>query len=259
MNQRDEAVTVDHDHSTVSLIRRLRALGKTISGKAPSIWFTEVGYSTFNHYGNEGAYYWGFTQPAQAAYLVRMVALSLAADVSAVCIYDLKDDGNNIFEPENNFGLIDVNNQPKLSCLAFERLAKYLGGGHRVLATSPAVLECSLVKPVEDYEWKQSPQDPFVVLTGPQCYWFQTDKGVVTIFWRAGRYNTETNPPLCRFVYPKFDGVAPAETVDLVTGQSQPIQSRQTDDGTLILENLSLSSHPQVILWPAAAPTAQSK
>jgi hypothetical protein len=247
--RRDGVVTADPDHSYSSLIRRLRGLGKQINGKAPSIWITEVGYTTFNHYSNENTLYCGFTREAQAAYLVRMVVQSLAAEVSAVCIYDLKDDGPNIYEAENNFGLIDVENNPKVSALAFMRLAEYLGGGLDFILKPPAKMEGMIKEPIEDYNWKAFPKEPFVKINEPQCYWFKTSKGLVTVFWKAGRYNTETNPPLFRFSWPDFKGKLPHQVVNLLTGEKTNLKISMTDK-TLIVENLKMSSIPQVILWP---------
>jgi hypothetical protein len=248
--RRDDAVTADEDHSYSSMIRRLRHIGKQIDGKIPSIWITEVGYTTYNHYTNPNVLYNGYTQQVQAAYLVRMVAQSLGEKVSAVCIYDLKNDGANIFEAENNFGLIDNENRPKISAQAFMRLAEHLGGGHEVIDVPPAKLDCTIKEPIEDDTWKPLPKEPFVKVTGPQCYWFKTAKGLITIFWKAGRYNAEMNPPFFRFTWAGFAGEPPREAVDLVTGEKTALKTSMADK-TLIVENLQMSSNPQIILWPA--------
>lgn len=246
---RDGVISADADHSFTSLIRRLRGVGRKINGKVPSIWVTEVGYTTFNHYSNDKNIYYGYTREAQAAYLVRMVVQALAADVSAVCLYDLKDDGANPFEAENNFGLIDIKNNPKLSALAFMRLAEYLSGGHELISSPPATLEGTITNPVEDDVWKMRPKEPFVKIDGPQCYWFKTSKGTVAIFWKAGRYNTEINPPLVRLSRRGYKGPAPREAVDLVTGEKSALEISQKENMFLI-ENLPLRPTPQVILWP---------
>jgi hypothetical protein len=248
INLRDGIKTADDDHSYLSLLQGLRETGTKI-GKTPSLWITEVGYTTFNHHSNENTLYAGFTQDAQAAYLVRMVVQSLAAKVSAVCLYDLKDDGPNRYEAENNFGLIDIKNNPKLSARAFMRLAGFLGGGHEVLLTSPAKMECSIKEPVADDVWKSPPTEPFIKIVGPQCYWFKTSKGLVAVFWKAGRYTTEINPPLFRFSQPGFIGPSPREVVDLVTGEKIVPEISRTEKG-LLIEKLQLRSTPQVILWP---------
>jgi len=221
--QRDGVVTADADHSYSSMLRRLRSLGKHVNGKGPSIWITEVGYTTFNHHANENALYSGFTQEAQAAYLVRMVVQSLGEKVSAVCLYDLKDDGSNVYEAENNFGLIDMENRPKISAQAFMRLTEILGGGHEVMINPPAKLNYTIKKLVEDDVWKKLPKDPFVKIEGPQCYWFKTPKGLVTVFWQAGRYNMEMNPPLFSFSWPDFKDEPPREVINLLTGEKNTL------------------------------------
>ncbi len=236
VNLRDGIVTADDDHSFFSTMRRLRQLGTTIR-KDPSIWITEVGYTTYNQTRGTNPLFYGFTPEAQAAYLVRMVVQALADKVSAVCLYDLKNDGQNIYEPEDNFGLLNFDHSPKPAALAFMRLARILGGGHEVLTMPPAKMEAVLKEPPSSDVWQIGPQEPFIQINGPQCHWFKTASGIVAVFWKAGRYNTEINMPVVTFSWPEYKGKAPDHAVDLVTGEKTPLSC------------LQVKSNPQIILW----------
>ncbi len=243
---RDGVATVDDDHSFSSLIRRLRELGRKIDDD-PSIWITEVGYTTYLPGRGVGLSY-GFTPEAQAAYLVRMVVQSLTAEVSAVCVYDLMNDGPDLFESEHNFGLLDHAMQPKPAVEAFARLASMLGGGHEVI-DAPAALECLPAEPPVGDAWQTGPEESFSPIQGPQCHWFRTKRGLVSLYWRAGRYNRETNGPLVRFVWPEGGEIKEVETTDLVTGGSIRIGVAKQDESWRT-EPFVLDSNPRIIAWP---------
>ena len=245
ITKRDGVAVADDDHSYGSLLEHIMNRYASKLQKARSLWLTEVGYTTYNQYYKPKMYY-GFTRQTQAAYLVRLVIQSLAKKVAAVTIYDLKDDGKNIFDAEHNFGLLDWHSNPKPSGKAFMRLATYLGGGHEIIDAPPAKLEPILNQPSAIIAWEPK---PVVKVSDVKCQWFKTKQGLLTILWKAGRYHVEVNLPFVRFIWPGYIGRMKFEAVDVITGQTTTFGGTRKD-GTLTTDNLQLSSNPQLILWP---------
>lgn len=100
------------------------------SGKDRSLWLTECGYTTYWWDGtNEKGFYGGYTEEAQAVYLVRRFVEAVTLDIAAVVQYCFLDKFNSRTNAaEGNFGLIRHDFSFKPSYLAFRRLNSRLNG-----------------------------------------------------------------------------------------------------------------------------------
>lgn len=78
---------------------------------------------------------WGYsvqsgpwTEYRQAAYVARLYLTDLLADVPITIVYDLRNDGPDPSEKEQNFGLLDARGQPKRVAAALTELIRSLDG-----------------------------------------------------------------------------------------------------------------------------------
>jgi hypothetical protein len=76
---------------------------------------------------------WGYSntmvsRDQQAAYLVRLSLVNLLNGLPISILYDWQDDGNDAKQPEDNFGLLTRNGQPKPAYTAMRTLVRELGG-----------------------------------------------------------------------------------------------------------------------------------
>ncbi len=105
-------------------IQKLQALIKANNrGDTKPIWITELGWSTAFNITNDRE---------QAHYLVRSAVLSLSAGVQKFFWYDFLNDGSELFNPEENFGLLrrpDASGYytPKLAYTAYAVLIRETG------------------------------------------------------------------------------------------------------------------------------------
>jgi len=101
-------------------MKRLKALLDRYDAGHLKVWLTEFGYPT--HVGRRG-----LPEHRSAAYLVRLSlhALSLPF-IERLFIYDFQNDGTNPEYNEHNFGLIRLDNTPKVGYAAFCTMARML-------------------------------------------------------------------------------------------------------------------------------------
>jgi len=100
------------------------------TGKMRTLWLTEFGWTCFWFEGTkEKGLYAGFTEEAQAIYLVRRIIQCMTLPIEAACQYGLLDDyGSGRFNAEANFGLVRADYSPKLSYYAMQRMTSLLAG-----------------------------------------------------------------------------------------------------------------------------------
>ncbi|HSI07256.1 MAG: hypothetical protein ACAH89_15410 [Rariglobus sp.] len=119
--KRDGIATADERGSFASVIRNYRTLSEKHQGPK-ELWLTEWGWATF-HEAKAGGFYAGFTESAQAKYILRRLFESEGLGVDVSVVYDFRDDGRDPYEPEHNFGLVTVDLKPKPSYRAVQRFA----------------------------------------------------------------------------------------------------------------------------------------
>jgi hypothetical protein len=115
--KRDGIFTADEKGSFASQIKMYQARSARYNGPR-QIWLTEQGWPTFLQ--TKPSQYAGFSEGAQARYLLRRLAESLGLGVTASFIYDLRDDGQNPSYNEHHYGLLDYQSNPKPSYIAVQ-------------------------------------------------------------------------------------------------------------------------------------------
>ncbi len=127
--KRDGVAVGDDDCSFVGLLDWYQTRFST-GGKALPVWISEFGWSTFRHdRKNVAGLYAGYTEPVQAAYLVRRHLLGAWHGVAVSIQYDLLDDfGLQPFHDESNFGLLRSDYSRKPAWYATQRLCSLFAG-----------------------------------------------------------------------------------------------------------------------------------
>ena len=251
IHQRDGVTVADDDHSFLSLLRRTREFGMQHLARELEIHATEFGYTTYNHHRKPGMVA-GYTETAQAMYLLRGMILGFAGGARTMCVYDLMDDGPDLFEQEDNFGIVRTEAAgyaPKLAYFALRRLAQWLGPDWAFVPVPPAVLETE-IKPLPQNQdnWQKPVVEPHLTITEPQAYWFRVGNDWITFVWRAGRNDGEYQAPLGRIVWENAPLPIFMEALDLVTGQ--PVEVNILEEGSmLVVDNVPVGGAPIGIRW----------
>jgi len=252
IRQRDGLDTADGDHSALSMWRITQEWCRKHLGRELDLYATEYGYPTYNA-ARKPAHAAGFKEPAQAAYLARGVVLALVAGLKSICLYDFMDDGLDIYEAEDNFGLIHNEKrgwEPKPAYDALRRLADCLGPDWQYVADAPLRLDVPM-KPLPQNQdlWQAPVVEPHLRITAPQVFSFRTGSDFATILWRGGRINSEYNDPLGDLIWTdtgRTVHVASAE--DLVTGQALTVRI-EGHDGQARLPDLPVGGNPVAVRW----------
>jgi len=143
LTKRDGVKVGDKNHTFAGLINSyVEHFKKT--GKMRSIWLTEFGFTTF-WFSNktEKGLFAGFTEEAQANYLVRRFLECATLPVAVACQYDFMDDyGSDQFAVEANFGIIRSDLSKKPAFYAIQRMNS-LFNAYKYDAKIPVIVEKS--------------------------------------------------------------------------------------------------------------------
>ena len=255
IRQRDGIDSADDDHSFLSIWRITQERCRQRLGRELDLHVTEYGYTTYNAH-RKPAIFAGYTETAQAAYLVRGIVLGFAAGLQSFCLYDFMDDGVDPYEAEDHFGMIrheDRGLEPKPSFHAIRRLAAWLGSDWQYVADPPLRLEVPM-KPLPQNQdlWQTPVVEPHLRITAPQMFCFRTGADFVTLFWRGGRISGEYNDPLGDLAWTEGGRTVQVTAAeDLVTGQALAA-SVQNQEGRWRLSDLPVGGHPVAVRWRSA-------
>lgn len=121
--KRDGILVADGRATFASMIRMYREHSAKHNGPR-ELWLTEWGFPT--HFEAKRAWYSGRTPEAQSKYSLRRYAECLGLDVEMSVIYDFKDDGRDIYEAEDNFGIMTYDLTPKPAYSAIRNFARFM-------------------------------------------------------------------------------------------------------------------------------------
>lgn len=205
------------------------------------IWITEFGYTTAQV--DKTGLWRGFTESAQAAYLVRFGILAVANGVDRTYFYDFYDDGSKAHETEQNFGLVRHDYTPKPSYFAIQRLCRLMPGDTKA---------CQLplkVKRHADWGWAGSLKwDDEVIdyLSRPQVYAVRRPDGKVVVFmWKPGRIFADYQEELADLTI--GSGLKVVEIGRLVSGETiKPVITSTNHEQTL--RNLPYGADPVYVV-----------
>jgi hypothetical protein len=254
IEKRDGAAVADERHSLLSLLDfHSKDCPRKYLGRALECWVGEFGYTTYSPL--KDGFYAGFSEQAQAAYLVRGLVMGLAYGVKAWCLYDLIDDSPNPHDAESRFGLLADSTRgykPKPSYYAIQRVARLLGEDWQAVDQAQAQLEVN-VRPLADNGdiWQGPQPTGFVQVNGPEVRWFRVGRDYVTILWRAGRFNGELAPVIGKMNWPQPPEAAEGVKVtvqDLVSGEDIGVVVSR-EGSSLTVAGVPVGGAPIAIRW----------
>ena len=252
--ERDGIRVGDAENTFAGLIGSYREQFRK-TGKMRTVWITEFGFTGFWFDGkNETGLYAGFTEEAQAVYLVRRFIEGLALPVAVSCQYDFLDDyGSGEHDAESNFGLLRADYSRKPAFYAVRRMNMLLHNAQPDPAAKVKVTAAPLHRSAQRGElirdWdKQS----IAAENGVRAYAFSdpaAPRERMLAVWSMQPYGREFNNRAVTLEiggWERFAGLPAA--VDLITGDSFGIPF-EVKDGRLRIEDLPLKEHPLLITF----------
>ncbi|MBI4978933.1 MAG: LamG domain-containing protein [Spirochaetes bacterium] len=247
--ERDGIVAGDKEGNFYALIASYLDAFKR-SGIDRTLWFTEFGFTGFLFSGkNEGGLYAGFSEEAQAVYLVRQWLQCLTFPVEAACQYDLMDDyGSDRFKDEANFGLVRHDLSPKPAYFAVQRLASLFADltydPNAVVAVTNAPLHRAMKRELLIGEWDKV---PITAVNKVMAFAFSGNNEKAIAVWSALPYSAEFNNRAATISVKGFEGYGDAVAVDIITGKTYDVAVKNGDNNDMVIENLLFGSAPLVI------------
>ena len=252
LTKRDGIKIGDKNHSFAGLINSYVGHFKK-TGKMRSIWLTEFGFTTFWFDGkNEKGLFAGFTEKAQAVYIVRRFLECMVLPVAAACQYDFMDDyASSQFGAEANFGVIRADFSKKPAFYAIQRLNslfdgyKYAPEISVVVEKTPLHRSCIRENLVRDWDNAQIKASNGIKAFAFDCQDNRKQKMVAV--WSVLPYSREFNNRICTIRVKNMSNysINPV-AVDIITGISYDVPCKKVDND-LLLDNLILKDHPIVI------------
>ena len=248
--RRDGIATADANGTLASQISMFREQARKW-GATEKLWHTEWGYPTVHAKpGNSG-----MSEETQAAYILRRLLESEANGVEHTFIYDFKDDGNDPYSPEQNFGLIHNNLSAKPAFFALQRLTGFLAGMETASSANQAWIE----------------NDPAVKQEGlgHRCHTFSSPdaRKSVVAFWEAKPLDPNATPTKVVITLPTVQRAPHIFLLNLLSGNQTEIPAKtpenvsdespaksQTKDSTPAKSDrrvsvvVSLSAVPQLLI-----------
>lgn len=242
MLKRDGLATADERGTFASQMRLYRETSAARRGPR-ELWLTEWGFPAYQE--NKPSLFAGFTREAQAKYVQRRLAETLALGVEFSAIYALKDDGANLHDAEHNFGLLALDNTPKPAFDAARRVITLLRPC-RPLADAPEIN--TFVQNTRTDEWPVTWDGSRLAAPGSvQTHAFaDAQNRPLLVVWSAERAGGDLQPRLA-----DIEIVAdwPSESVvatDLLTGETCELAA-QRKPGRLMLKAVCVPDHPVAI------------
>jgi len=226
LTKRDGIAVGDDGHTFRGLVESYHEQFRK-TGKPRSLWVTEFGFTTFEMSDAKvKGLYVGFSEQAQALYLLRRFVESLALPVAVSCQYDFLDDyGSHPEGDEANFGILRGDYSRKPAYYVLQRMNSLLAGAEpdqdlKIKITKDA-LHRSMVRGELVKDWDDAQID---AANGVRAYAFRNpatpNERLVTL-WSMQPFSGEFNT---RPVSLEIDGLAgftqPPVTIDLITGDS---------------------------------------
>jgi hypothetical protein len=238
---RDGVSVADSDGSLVSNLEIQATMDPERYLKRPiQAWVTEYGFPTCDT-SIHPEHFSCVSEETQAAYHVRGLLLGLAIGVKAWAPYELSDDGDDLSDVEQNFGLTKSTAKhfaSKQSYYAIQRVARLMGSDWEFTASPSA----NLLLTGSD---TSSDKTAASRVTGPQTYWFRTLHSRIAFVWIAGPMSNQSQTATLRI----HDSGEAAKITDLVTGSTETraiVRKGHSDDSI----DLQIGSRPIAIEIP---------
>jgi hypothetical protein len=242
MIKRDGIAVADEIGTFSSLIHKYREQSAKYNGPK-EIWLTEFGFSSFVPDGP--THFAGYTANAQAKYLLRRMMQCLGLNVDVSMQYDFKNDGDNLYDAEHNFGLIDHQLNPKEAFYAVQRLAK-LSEGFRVdQSVKVKVIPKGNDKMEFPFVWKNNvPAEGDAV---PAYGFLNKDDRPVIALWSAQRANGDAPPMVAQVELETRNVFSRIRMIDLMNGKESPV-SFLRQGAKIIIDKYQLTDYPVLLI-----------
>ncbi len=252
LTKRDGIKVGDANHTYAGLINSyVEHFKKT--GKMRSIWETEFGYTTFwFHQGNQKGLSAGFTEQAQAVYLVRRFLENMTLPVKVACQYDFMDDYHSAeSNGEANFGIVRTDMSPKTAYYAIQRMNSLYNGWKYDLKRKVIVEDdtlhrsckrSELVKKWDDASIKADNGIEAFISSNPD----KANEKILTV-WSKLPYSGEFNSRgvKLRIKNMKEFNAKPV-IIDIITGKSYDM-AMKVDGNDLVINDLVIKNNPLAI------------
>ncbi|MFA7343348.1 MAG: hypothetical protein WC003_03490 [Terrimicrobiaceae bacterium] len=240
--KRDGIATADERGTFASQMRMYRQTSAKNNGPK-EIWLTEWGFPSYQEV--KPGMFAGYTREAQGKYILRRFMESLGLNIETSVVYDLKDDGTSIHDPEHGFGLLTWNDEPKPSYVAVQRLARYMIP-YRALATPPEINV--FTNNSRPDEWPITWDGSKLAAPGSVAtYAFETaEHQPMLAVWSSERAGSDLQP---RTADIEILGDWPSASVrahDLWTGETADVACKRSP-GKLLLSSVTIPDHPVAI------------
>jgi len=243
--KRDGIAVGDDEHTFRGLVESYHAWFEK-TGTPRSLWVTEFGFTTFEMSDAKvKGLYVGFSEQAQALYLLRRFVESLALPVALSCQYDFLDDyASNPATDEANFGILRGDYSRKPAYYVLQRMNSLLSGaepdsGLKVKITKDA-LHRSMVRGELVKDWDDASID---AANGIRAYAFRNSAAPnerMVALWSMQPFSGEFNSRPVSF---EIDGLGeftqPPVAIDMISGASYDLPVK-FENGKAIVTALPL-------------------
>ena len=237
--KRDGIATADNKGTLNSQVAMYRTLAAKHNGPK-EIWLTEFGYSNFQPI--KKSLFSGFTPIAQAKYLQRRFLEGIGIGIDRMVQYDFKDDGNDPYEAEHHFGLVDDQLNLKPSYFAIKRVSD---ATKDLMVTNDLQVE---VFPMADRPDPYPVQWDKALLAAPgtiPVYTFKNEQGKQVIaIWSAERANGDFTARLADILIdvPHAE-IKEIRALDLMSGATCAVIFKEKE-GKVWLEKMTIEDYP---------------
>jgi len=253
LTKRDGIAVGDDVNSFKGLVESYHAMFAQ-TGVKRSLWVTEFGFSTYVVGPKKlKALYAGYSEEAQAVYLLRRFVESLALPVAVTCQYDFVDDyGSEPLADEANFGLLRSDYSRKPSWYVLRRMNSLLAGAEPDPTVAVEVtgdkLHRGMTRGILVNDWDDV---KIAAANGVRVYAFarpDTPGEKMIAVWSMQPYSKEFNQ---RFVSIAIDNLkdyikAKPVAIDLVTQVSYDL-AVTAENGKAVIKDLPLGNHVLLI------------
>lgn len=241
--KRDGIATADERGTFASQIALYRELAAKHKGPK-ELWLTEWGFS--NHVEKEAKQYAGYTKEAQAKYALRRFAQCLGLGVEVSVWYDFWEDGNDPYNAEHRFGLVDRNYQVKPVYQAIQRLSRFMLPYKRAENVELEVF----VNNSRSDQWPIAWDGGKLETTGSVMrYTFKNANGdLLILIWSTERAGGDLQPRVADIELAAGGLAAEAVRHDLWTGEEVPVVA-ESKSGRLLLKTVQVPAHPLAFVF----------
>jgi hypothetical protein len=224
-------IYTDDKRTFASYIQGMRKRSAEYHGPK-QIWLTEWGYSTFQPIRK--IEFGGFTEDAQAKYIVRHYVEDLGLGVDVSVQYDFHDDGEDPHNVEDHFGMVHQDGAPKPSYGAVQNMTRVFAPYRRAqdgevgeVKITPAVCWAEQA-PIAEYRFVSAQGQPAVAI------------------WGTDRADGDLQPRVADLELEWGTGIKRIVAVDTLTGHADSLAFMQEGD-RLILKTVTILDHPVLI------------